>query len=152
MQLIKEIDIKPRSSLLDIIDFGLFYLYFWRIATFHFFYITHYASESSFMRKWTFSTLIVPSTSNLRTTCKNQHLLQRFIKDDYNRRLMIIYFHVMKIDVKLFYFPKDDKNDLNRILNLLPISMTGAIKVSIRWFLISNLFQRFSIFLTLIDK
>ena len=43
---------------------------------------------------------------------------------------MIIYFHVMKIDVKLFHFPKDDKNDLNRILNLLPISMTGAIKVS----------------------
>ena len=36
----------------------------------------------------------------------------------------------MKIDVKLFHFPKDDKNDLNRILNLLPISMTGAIKVS----------------------
>ena len=38
----------------------------------------------------------------------------------------------MKIYVKLFHFPKDDKNDLNRILNLLPISMTGAIKVSTR--------------------
>ena len=67
--LINEIDIKPRSSLIDIIDFGLFYLYVWMIAAFYFFYITYYASESSFMRKLTFSILIVPRTSNLRTTC-----------------------------------------------------------------------------------
>ena len=47
---------------------------------------------------------------------------------------------------KLFQFPKDDKNDPNRILNILPISLTGAIKVSmISYFqsfpLISHLFN-----------
>ena len=143
MLLINEIDIKPRSSLRDIIDFGLFeglppFISF----TSHIMLPNHHAWEKS-----TFSILIVPITSNLRNTCK----INTYCSDS-SKMMIIIYFHVMKIYVKLFHFPKDDKNDPNRIVNLLPISMTGAIKVSTRWFLISNIFLRFRIFLTSIDN
>ena len=91
---INEIDIKPRSSLIDIIDFGLFYLYVWMIAAFYFFYITYYASESSFMRKLIFFILIVSITSNSTTTCKIN------IYCSVSSKMMImIYFHVQTISI-----------------------------------------------------